>query len=98
MKNYKDYFKQFIGESDIACLTVRACGDVGTIEFGEDGAYHARIVDGDTEIPAHYERVFETGEPWLWIYDDGGRVASLTNKNGFGIYRAGDFGCIIQKK
>lgn len=97
MKNYKDYFKLFIGASDISCLTVRACGDVGTIEFGEDGAYYARLVDGDTEIPAHYARVFETGEPWLWIYDDNGRVASLTNKNGFAIYRAGDFGCIIQK-
>lgn len=98
MKNYKDYFKQFIGGSDIACLTVRASGTLFTLDFGEDGAYYARIVDGDTDIPPHYERVFTTNSPWLWLYDDDGRVASLTNKNGFVIYRAGDFGCIIQKK
>lgn len=98
MKDYKKYLKTFIGRSDIALLTVRACGDLGTIEFGEDGAYYARIVDSDTEIPAHYEQVFTTSEPWLWIYDDTGRAASLTNKNGFTICRAGDFGCIIKAR
>lgn len=98
MRDYKDYLKTYIGISDIGCLTVRACGDVGTIDFGEDGAYYAYIVDSDTEIPESYEEVFNTDEPWLWIYDDGARTASFTNEYGFIIYRRGDFGCIIQKK
>lgn len=96
MKNYKSYLKTFIGMSDIGCLTVRACGDVGTIEFGEDGAYYAYIVDRDIEIPSSYEEVFKTDEPWLWIYDDDGRIACFSNEYGFIIYRRGDFGCIIK--
>ena len=98
MKYYKNYKKTFIGMSDIALLTARASGDVGTIEFGGDGAYFAYMVDRDTEIPAGYEEVFKTDEPWLWIYDDDGRVVSLTNESGFTIYRRGDYGCIIQMR
>lgn len=98
MKKYKEYSKQFIGASDIASLTVRACDDVGTIEFGEDGAYYAYIVDDDVEIPDYYKKVFETSEPWLWIYDDGVKVIEIQNEYGFVIYRAGDFGCIIRAR
>ena len=71
---------------------------MATLDFGEDGAYYARIVDSDTEIPAHYERVFTTYSPWLWVYDDENKVIEIQNESGFAIYRAGDFGCIIQKK
>lgn len=98
MKDYKRYLKTFIGWSDIALLTVRACGDLGTIEFGVYGPYYARIVDSDTEIPPHYEQVFETSEPWLWIYDDETKVIEIQNQYGFTIYRAGDFGCIIKAR
>lgn len=98
MKDYKKYLKTFIGRSDIGLLTVNACGDVGTIHFGEDGAYYAYIVEDDTEIPPHYEQVFETSEPWLWIYDDETKVIEIQNQYGFTIYRAGDFGCIIKAR
>lgn len=98
MKNYKDYEKTMIGDSDIASLTVRGCKDIDSLDFGEDGIYNAYIVNQDTEIPEHYYEVFETDSSWLWIYDDTG-VFKLENinGNGFAIYRAGERGCIIQK-
>lgn len=99
MRDYHDYEKKFIGSSDIAALIVVAPTKEGLsskiIEFGEDGNYRAYIVDGEAEIESHYELVFEC-KSWLKIYDD----EELTFKESgsrFKIFRAGDFGCIIQK-
>ena len=47
MKGYKSFAKEFIGESDIACLTVQVCSsdlDVFLLHFGGDGVYDAYIV------------------------------------------------------
>lgn len=94
MKNYKDYPKQFIGESDIASLTLRSPGRLEFLNFGEDGDYRAYIVDENAKIGEHYELELEFSE-WLTIYDD----TELTFKaraEKINVYRAGDFGCIIQ--
>lgn len=99
MKNYKEYEKQLIGGSDVAALILVGCGDNGLkteiLDFGEDGVYFAYIVEGnDVEIGDHYKKV-ATFNHWLKIYDDQGRTFYEYGRE-FNIYRAGDFGCIIQ--
>ena len=78
MKSYKEYDREFIGDSDIAALTF-----VGTTKNGD-----------------HYtlEMEFETSsgfKAWLKIYDDEGLTADYSADK-IKVYRAGDFGCIIQ--
>lgn len=99
MKTYKSYEKGFIGVSDYSTLILVGCGENGLkteqLSFGEDGAYKAYIVEGaDVIINSHYERV-STFNHWLKIYDDNARTFYEFAKE-FNIYRAGDFGCIIQ--
>lgn len=65
-----------------------------TIHFGEDGCYKAYIVDEDCDIPAYYSLVSEF-KTWLKVYDDRKVVCSLRAEK-IKIYRAGEFGCIIQ--
>ena len=96
MKNYKEFNKVWLGESDIAALTVRSCGNVCSLEFGEDGSYDAYECFGDVEIGNHYTKVFE-GSKWLKIFDDN-RLAYdkyFAEYEYADIYRAGNFGCII---
>ncbi len=99
MKNYKDFEKQYIGSSDIATLILVSCkGEEGLkteqLHFGEDGSYNAYIVDADTEIGSNYRKV-TTFNHWLKIYDDEELTYKVDAKE-INIYRAGDFGCIIQ--
>lgn len=99
MKNYKEFEQQFIGDSDIATLILVGCrGEEGLkteqLHFSEDGNYRAYIVDADTEIGNHYKKV-ATFNHWLKIYDDEGLTYSVMADE-INIYRAGDFGCIIQ--
>lgn len=69
--------------------------DSTIIKFGGDGSYWAYIVDEDAEIGEHYKKVTEY-DYWMKIYDDDG----LTYKSPYGkhvnVYRAGDYGVIIQ--
>lgn len=94
MKNYRDYEKQFIGDSDIASLTMRSPEGADVLNFGIDASYEAYIVDGDTEIGSHYKLVYEC-EGWLKIYDDMGFFVKFNGKS-IKVYRAGEIGCIIQ--
>ena len=100
-KNYKEYPKFRMGESDIACLIAVGCGDEAVktrpLYFGSDGYYTAYMVDNNAEIGDHYWLV-DTFNSWLKIYDDFGIVYSspVIHDKDFKIYRAGDFGCIIQ--
>jgi len=98
MKNYKDFEKVFIGDSDIASLILVGWSENGLklfdLHFGEDGSYQAYIIDEDTEIPKHYSRVYEC-KSWLRIYDDIGLVKEF-DSNLIEIYRAGEMGCIIK--
>lgn len=98
MKSYKDYEIEFIGGSDIATLILVGCDEnglkTGLLNFGEDGSYRAYIVDENAEIGAHYKKVADF-KYWFKIYDDHG-LTYRVNAQEINIYRAGDFGCIIQ--
>lgn len=99
MKTYKDFEKIRIGESDIANLVMVGCReDQGAVtellHFGEDGDYEAYYVTEPCEIGEHYKKV-ASFESWLKIYDDTERT--FDEYGDFNIYRAGDFGCIIEK-
>lgn len=93
-RNYKQYTKEYLGYSDIASLTLRSPDKVSILNFGSDGDYHAYIVDENAKIGSHYTKVFEC-EHWLKIYYDDGILFDVMAKK-FKIYRAGEFGCIIQ--
>lgn len=69
MKTYKDFNKKFIGESDIASLTLRSETSCAALNFGMDAAYMAYIVTEEAEIGSHYKLIFE-GKSWLKIFDD----------------------------
>ena len=106
MKNYRTYEKQFIGESNCAALVAvgmkpeaeRAEGahwmKTQPIAFGEDGAYMARVVDEEAEIPSHY-KLEATFAHWMKIYDDNEMTFSTRAKE-IRIYQAGSMGTIIQ--
>ncbi len=99
MKHYKEFDKIYLGWSDISSLILVTIGDdehmkSEILDFGSDGDYSAYLVDKDTEIGEHYQLVF-TGNVWLKIYDDQELRQDLCAKQ-IKIYRAGDFGCIIQ--
>lgn len=96
---YKDFEKQYIGDSDIATLILagykRGEGFVITpLCFGQDGNYSAYIVEGEAEIGSHYEKRAEF-ESWMKVYDDEGLVKQFKGKR-IVIYRAAEMGCIIQ--
>jgi hypothetical protein len=100
MKNYKEYGKWWIGESDIATLTCVGIDEKGEdiesffLDFGGDGEYFARIVDEEAEIGEHYKLV-HSFTYWCRIYDDRTKAYEVDGKK-INIYRAGDFGTIIQ--
>ena len=95
MKNYKEFEKKVIGDSDIATLTVRSALNLYNLSFGQDGLYSAYIVDETCIIPEHYKLVIEC-DYWLKIYDDE-KLTFYDKGKKFKVYRAGEFGCIIQK-
>ena len=99
MKNYKDFKKIYIGDSDIACLVLVGCkpnegATTQILNFNEDACYYAYYVDEPATIGEHYTKI-ASFTSWLKIYDD----TELTFKEygNFTIYRAGSLGCIIQK-
>lgn len=83
-----------LGCSDIASLTLRSVRDVDRLDFGEDGAYHAYIVDSEATIGEHYTLCSEF-QHWLKIYDDLDLAAEFVAAT-IKVYRSGQFGCIIQ--
>lgn len=99
MKTYKEYPKKYLGGSDYAALTMVGCKEntgltSEILHFGEDGIYDAYFVDENAEIGNHYELI-ATFNYWLKIYDDYNLTTSLSGSI-INIYRAGDYGCIIQ--
>lgn len=100
MKNYKDFEQTFIGASDVAALVMWGWKDdqglvTKTLHFGGDGSYRAYVVEGeDVQIGSHY-RLVASFNSWLKIYDDD-ELTYSENAREFRIYRAGDFGTIIQ--
>ena len=103
MKTYKDFEKKYIGSSDIASLVMVGCREgegvkTELLRFCEDGCYNAYIVfqtdKDEINIENHYKKV-ATFNHWLKIYDDDGKTFYKHAKE-FNIYRAGQYGCIIQ--
>lgn len=94
MKNYKEFKKEYIGNSDIASLVLRAPMKLQELYFGEDASYYAYICDEICEIGNHYELVFEC-KHWLKIYDDTEMTKEFNGKE-IKVYKAGNFGIIIQ--
>lgn len=102
---YKEYQKRYIGSSDIAALTLtgmRPADEPGDctglkaffLHFGEDGSYDAYICDEAAEIGEHY--ILEaTFTRWLRVYDDHELVRKFY-ADIIKVYRAGEYGCIIQ--
>lgn len=64
------------------------------LHFGEDGTYHAYIVHGTCDIPLHYAEVAQFKDKIDIIDDDG--FVTCYEANVIRVYRAGEFGCIIQ--
>lgn len=99
MKTYKDFEKQYIGDSDIASLILAGYKEgegfvTMPLHFGQDGSYSAYIVEGEAEIGSHYEKRAEF-DSWLKVYDDEELVKRFEGKKII-VYRAAEMGCIIQ--
>ena len=102
MKTYKDFETIYIGGSDVASLIMMGLKETGrTLEFlsfGEDGDYYAYLVDREenkpVEIGEHYKKVV-TFTNWLKIYDDYESTLDIKGRV-INVYRAGEFGCIIE--
>ena len=99
LKDHHCYKKTCIGMSDYSTLLVYGpCDDdkAGVIHFGEDGTYTAYLVGEHCLIPDHYHLVYECRH-WIKIYDDDGLTYEDSGNYVFKIFRAENFGCIIQR-
>lgn len=99
LKSYKEYDSVSLGGSDIAVLTFTGYTEKNglvakVLNFGSDGSYNAYLVDENAEIGNHYELVLKF-DSWVNVYDDMGVVEQFKADH-IKVYRAGDFGCIIQ--
>lgn len=105
-RTYKAYPKQNLGNSDIANITVRYASDeiennnyihYFNLHFGSDGDYYAYLIDNDyCKIPQHYELVFDKDVYWADFIDDKEATYHINKQCNLKIWRAGNFGCIIQ--
>ena len=111
MKSYKEYERQFIGDSDIAALifvgTTKDGLKANILNFGSDGRYNAYVVDEivkmtvqeNTYLTSNSFRMTEQRDIFLRESVQR-RKASYCSGNmrtdKIRVYRAGDFGCIIQ--
>lgn len=102
---YREYKKEYIGESDSAVLVVLSQTYDGALEaaplkFGQDHAYSAYIVDQNCDPPqleGWNLEIIRIGAGWFRIYDDHeGIVVQKDFDNVLRIYRRGEMGCIIQ--
>lgn len=98
-QTYKECPIVSLGSSDISSLIVRAGCDSFVLNFGGDGYYFAYVVDGENiEIGSHYELVFSSDTSWVSVFDDCTLTYSRHDWDIYrvNIYRAGNYGCIIQ--
>jgi hypothetical protein len=99
MKSYKEFDVCLLGGSDYASLVLVGCDKEGKLasqilSFGEDGCYRAYLVEGEAEIGSHYSLEAEFTH-WMRVYDDDS-MAEKFNAKQIKVFRAGEFGCIIQ--
>lgn len=97
--NYKEYELMSIGCSDYAALclvgpTIHGDLTAEILSFGGDSDYFAYVVDGEAVIGRHYKLLY-TFRSWMNVYDDFTMVKNF--KAAFiNVYRAGEYGTIIQ--
>ena len=96
MKYYKDYPLIYLGMSDMDSLVLVYFDNVDyevqskILPMGSDGAYRARVVYNDVEIPAHYTKQFSINASWVKIYDDDSLVWIGRKGAIYEFYTAGD--------
>ena len=104
MKYYKDYPLIYLGMSDMASLVLVYFDNVDyevqsrILPMGSDGAYRARVVYNDVEIPAHYTKQFSINASWVKIYDDDSLVWIGRKGAIYEFYTAGDRTLLINIK
>lgn len=101
-KDYHECKIVRLGSSDIARLILSAPDAVALLAMGEDGDYHAYLVDRrnpddkDVVIPKHYTKQF-IAEHWLDIYDDEERTCTIhAAGHTINVYRSGLRGILIE--
>lgn len=99
MKNYKHKSKIYIGNSDYASLILAGYMNnkgltLQELHFYCDGDYWAYELDETYSIPQHYSLIAEY-HGWMKIYDDE-ELTKHYKGNIIRVYRAGEFGVIIQ--
>lgn len=99
MRDHHSYNKEYIGSSDIAALTLVGVSEhsgvtCSMLNYGEDGDYHAYIVDDNAEIPDSYAYV-DHFVSWMKVYDDNELIRTFKGKM-IAVYRRGQRGTIIQ--
>lgn len=98
MINYKKR-TIYAGTSDIARIKIETNNNIGFIKFGGDSSYKAYIISNNDEVPSHYVKKFTFKDCyWFKLFDDIERVHSenLIPNSSLTVYRAGDYGLIIQ--
>ena len=97
-KTYKSCEKLYIGDSDVAALTLVGCGDNGIkaeiLKFGKDATYYAYLVEHGEKVGDHYHLV-HSFKKWMSIYDDTERTMKFIADT-INVYRAKEMGCIIE--
>ena len=98
MKHYKSNI-HYIGSSDYASLVLaghvnRQGFTVQQLHFGCDGEFWAYEIDQTYAVPDHYYFVAEF-DHWMKIYDDSELTKHYIGRK-IKVYRAGDFGALIQ--
>lgn len=96
-----------LGSSDKARLLFADFDHAEWINFGEDGAYQAYLVnrflkdEAEVAIPEYYHQVAQFHDNLL-VYDDTEKILDTVNNPNcpygavFSVYRAGEFGCLIE--
>lgn len=104
MKYYKDYPLIYLGMSDMASLVLVYFDNVDyevqsrILPMGSDGAYRARVVYNDVEIPAHYTKQFSINASWVKIFDDDSLVWIGRKGAIYEFYTAGERTLLINIK
>lgn len=103
-KNYKDYQLIYLGMSDMDSLVLVYFDNVDyevqsrILPMGSDGAYRARVVYNDVEIPSHYTKQFSINASWVKIYDDDSLVWIGRKDAIYEFYTAGERTLLINIK
>ncbi len=104
MKYYRDYPLIYLGTSDMASLVLVYFDNVDyevqsrILPMESYGAYRARVVYNDVEIPSHYTKQFSINASWVKIFDDDSSCWIGRKDAIYEFYTAGDRTLLINIK